>query len=270
MGLNRALLDVLDEMGEVGGYLSARGWAERNAGNLSVEVTEMLDRESLALAGAPLLAETIVHEELAGRAFLVTSTGGRFREIERRPERNVVLVRVTEDLVGYQVLWGGTGAACQATSEFVSHLKIHGLMRRRNLPQRAVLHTHPTEVIALSHMPLFCQAENLNRMLWGMHPEVKVVLPEGVGVAPYRLPGTVDLADATMDALVGHRLVVWEKHGCVAIGKTALDAFDLIDTVGKAAQIFFLCRSAGAEPTGLDSSQLDDIEEAFGRSEPTL
>jgi rhamnulose-1-phosphate aldolase len=217
-----------------------------------------------------MCSETIVYEELRGRSYLVTATGGRFREIARRPEKNLVLVRVNEEMDGYLVLWGGEGKFRQATSEFVSHLKIHGLLRHRGLPQKSVLHTHPTEVIALSHMPEFCSGDALNRMLWSMHPEVKVVLPEGLGFAPYRRPGTEDLADATMAALAGHRVVVWEKHGTVAIGENAIEAFDLIDTVGKGAQVFFLCRSVGAEPKGLDDAQLDDLEDAFGASEPTL
>jgi rhamnulose-1-phosphate aldolase len=170
---------------------------------------------------------------------------------------------------GYQILWGGEGQSRRGTSEFVSHLKIHGLLLQKGLPQRAVLHTHPTELIALSHMPEYCQAEALNRMLWSMHPEVKVVLPEGLGFAPYRTPGTEDLADATMTALAGHRLVVWEKHGCVAIGRDAIEAFDLIDTVGKGAEIFFLCRSVGREPKGLDDAQIEDLDGKFGPREPT-
>ncbi len=269
MNLNEHLLQVAGEMGEVGGYLYDRGWAERNAGNLSVDVSDIVEVGASDLERGPRLPETVVYEELRGRAFLVTATGGRFREIARRPESSLILVRVSDELDGYHVLWGGEGAQRKATSEFVSHLKVHGLLRRKGLPQRAVLHTHPTEVIALSHMPRFCRAETLSRMLWSMHPEVKVVLPEGLGFAPYRRPGTEDLADATMAALAGHRVVVWEKHGVVAIGRNPVEAFDLIDTVAKGAQIFFLCRSVGVEPTGLDDAQLADLDGAFGPPDPT-
>ena len=53
MQLNESIGAVLEQMGEVGAYLSARGWAERNAGNLSVEVTDLLDQGSLDLSGVP-------------------------------------------------------------------------------------------------------------------------------------------------------------------------------------------------------------------------
>ena len=94
-----------------------------------------------------------------------------------------------------------------------------------------------------------------------MHPELKMFLPEGVGLAPYRCPGTEELAEVTLTALQEHRIVLWEKHGCLATGADVMEAFDLIDMINKAAQIFLLGRCAGYEVQGLTESQIKELKE---------
>jgi len=79
------------------------------------------------------------------------------------------------------------------------------------------------------------------------------------------MPGSEELADETVAALGEHRIVLWQMHGCVAIGRDAVDAFDLIDTVSKAAAIYLLCRSAGHEPEGLGDAALEELRRTYGR-----
>jgi rhamnulose-1-phosphate aldolase len=255
---------VVGECGEVTATLWDRGWAERNAGNLSVDVTDLVAPSPRPGGESLFCKELVTYAELKNRVFLTTATGSRLREVGRRPERALLLTQVTNALDGYRVLWGGEGTERKATSEFVSHLKIHGFLRRSGLPAGTVLHTHPDPLIALTHLPRFRKEDALNRMLWSMHPEMKVFLPEGVGFAPYRVPGSEALADATLVALMKHRVVLWEKHGVVAVSKTLSGAFDLVDTVNKSAKIFFLCKSAGEDPEGLSEEQVRELEDAFG------
>ena len=40
---------VIDQIAEVTGYLWQKGWAERNGGNITVNVTEFIDEEMKAL-----------------------------------------------------------------------------------------------------------------------------------------------------------------------------------------------------------------------------
>ena len=39
---NKALKGVIRETAEIAGYLWQRGWAERNAGNISVNITDLM------------------------------------------------------------------------------------------------------------------------------------------------------------------------------------------------------------------------------------
>jgi rhamnulose-1-phosphate aldolase len=262
-GLGDALAGVARQMAEVGGYLWTKGWAERNAGNLSVDVTDLVSSEEPDPSRHPKLPAIIPEPRLAGRSFLITATGSRFREIADRAGRCLLLLRIDEALDGYRVLWGGDGRE-RPTSEFPAHLEVHGFLQKSASPYRAVVHTHPTHLIALTHLETFDREERLSQLLWAMHPEVKPVLADGVGFARYHCPGSQELAGATARVLSDHRLCVWEKHGCVALGRDVLEAFDLIDTANKAAEIYLLCRGAGYEPQGLSPEQLDELTRRFG------
>ena len=42
---NQALMAEIDRICEVAGYLWEKGWAERNGGNISVNITELLPKQ---------------------------------------------------------------------------------------------------------------------------------------------------------------------------------------------------------------------------------
>jgi rhamnulose-1-phosphate aldolase len=262
-----ALKPWLDEMVEVGAYLWQKGWAERNAGNVSVDVTA-------ALAGA---APGGIHREplaapcpsLGGHSLLVSGTGRRFRDLARGRPDSVCLIRIDDDGAGYQVVGGDPGAlATRPTSELPAHLGVHQSLLRRAAPERVVLHTHPTELIALTLLSGYGNDAAVNRALFSVHPEVKVTIPRGAGLAPYVLPGSEALARATVAALErDHQVVLWAKHGCLAVGASVVAAFDAIDTLNKAAQLVLLCRGAGQEPDGLGPEDLAELVRTFNLRE---
>jgi rhamnulose-1-phosphate aldolase len=260
--LDDELAAVARDMAEVGSHLWTRGWAERNAGNLSVDVTDLTRSVELDLSRHLEVPGAIPNPELAGRCFLITATGARLRELASPPSRGLLLVRIEDDLSGYRILWGGQRAD-RPTSEFPAHLEAHGFLRNSPTQYGAIVHTHPTHLIALTHFASLAREDDISKLLWSMHPELRMVLPDGVGFAPYRCPGSDALAAATVEALRHHRLCLWEKHGCVAVGRNVLEAFDLIDTANKAAEIYLLCRSAGQEPQGLSCEQLDELAREF-------
>jgi rhamnulose-1-phosphate aldolase len=249
---------VFADIAEIAALISQRGWAERNAGNVSVDVS---DNREIAGTGSWKQIDTIVpYPEVAGCSFLVTVTGARFRDVAKRPEEHVVVARIADDLSGYRILLpSGRDAGTLTTSEFPSHLGVHAYLRRTQPAKKAVLHTHPDCLLALTHIGRFASTETLSRLLWSMHPEMKIVMPDGVGVVPYCLPGSDDLAEATVKVLERHRLVLWEKHGCLAVGSDVFEAFDLIDTAEKSAKIFLMVRSAGFEADGLTDEQLNEL-----------
>ena len=258
----------IEEVKEVARFLWERGWAERNAGNISLDVTDRVPAAVEGLGRYPVTEIDQRYPGLSGCAFLVSGAGTRMRDLAREPAENACILRIGEGSSSYHRLWGGEGEACfRPTSELASHLRIHQSLRERQAPERAVVHTHPNELIALTQAAEYGTEAAINRVLWAMLPEVKIFLPEGVGLVPYQRPGSEELARATMEALGEHKVVLWEKHGCLAIGAGALEAFDLIDTVNKSAQIFLACKNAGLTPEGLTAAQLEELDKFFTQRE---
>ena len=260
------LTPVIDELMSVAGFLWHKGWAEVNAGNLSVDVTDLVDeRQACAISGKSV-ALPQSYPELAGRYFLVTGSGRRFRDVAVNAAEGSCILRISEGGNEYRLVWGGeAGPLFRPTSELPSHLRLHQDIRKNDAPERAVLHTHPLELIALTHVPEYKNEAAMNEAIWSVHCEMKVMLPKGVGLVPYTVPGSEALALATLAGFQrGFPVVLWEMHGAVAKAKSAMEAFDLIDIANKAASLLLMCRSAGVVPKGLSKEQQAELVSAFG------
>jgi rhamnulose-1-phosphate aldolase len=252
----------LDGVAGVAQLLWERGWAERNAGNLSYDVTGM-DVPGGPETGAPATPLGTAFPELAGRQLLVTAAGSRMRDVAREPDAWCGVLRFAEGGAAHTVVWHG-GAGFTPTSELPSHVAIHEALRRRRATARAVVHTHPTELLALSLEPGIGDEGRLDRLLWSLHPETVVVVPSGVAVLPYLMPGTVEQGSAAGRAMATRDVALWLKHGAVAVGEDFDAAFDLLDIVNKVARLHLLCRAAGIVPEGLSDVQVEELRRAYG------
>lgn len=259
--ITTALQQELDHVAEVAGYLWQKGWAERNAGNISINVTPFIIEEDKKL---PALASYELPRplpELANEIFYVTGTGRRMRDVAKNPLKQGSIVRIAADGKSYDII---AEENIKPTSELPSHLCIHRSFKQKGNGYRLVLHTHPTDLLAMTHIAELNQSEALTKVLWAMHPETFIVVPKGVGVVPYEVPGSLALADLTLQELDKHDFVAWEKHGFLGVGADLLETFDLIDTLSKSAQAYFYCRQAGFEPQGLTDQQIEGLVEPFG------
>jgi rhamnulose-1-phosphate aldolase len=248
-----ALERAIAQAAEVAGHLWERGWAERNAGNFSIDVTGDLPSWMPAADSYPAGSAPVPYPELAGRALWVSATGSRMRDLARAPQESCGLIRIASDGATFGVAWGPP--SFQPTSELATHLAVHAALRRNGASARAVLHSHPTELIALTHLPALTQ-ERLNRLLWSMTPETVVFAPDGVALIPYLPPGSAEVGAATAHAVQRHAIALWEKHGAIVVGDDLLAAFDLLDTINKSAALYLACRTAGFQPRGLTEQQI--------------
>jgi rhamnulose-1-phosphate aldolase len=259
--INSELKKQLDEIAEIAGYLWEKGWAERNAGNISINISDIIgdaNKNFPALSTYTLPRNMLA---LAGDFFYVTGTGKRMRDVAKNPLEQGSIVRVAADGHSYDVI---AEKDIKPTSELPSHFSIHVSFKEKGSKNKLVLHTHPTDLVALSHIPELKSSEAINQLLWGMHPETFIVVPRGIGLVGYEVPGTLDLADASLKLLNKHDIIIWEKHGVLAVGENLLDTFDLIDTLSKSAQIYAFAKSGGYSPEGLTQEQIEGLIEPFG------
>ena len=258
--LNQAVKTEIAKASETAKYLWQREWAERNGGNISINITDIVGNLPSHFEGFRFSKCDYYPREVAGLVFFAKGTGERLREFNR-PEETGCIVRFNDDASGYHILWGGRNLPdYRPTSEFISHVKIHLDKLTSQSGHRAVVHTHPIELICISHHPVLSKdEETLNNILWGMLPEVRFFVPRGIGITPYTLPGSEDLAEKTVNALRTRDVALWNKHGVVASGEDALVAFDYIDVANKGAKIYLQCLASGFTPIGLTEEEMNDL-----------
>lgn len=247
---------LLDELKEIAGYLWERGWSEKNAGNISILLPDTLEQEELEISHEIKFEQAL--SALSGKCFYITGSGRQIRDIAKDPLKNGVFIQINTIGDGY-LMHTEADTDILPSSELPTHLGIHNTIAQRGSDETVIMHTHATEIIALTHNSKMVSSEDINRILWGMHTETLVCIPKGVGLLPYILPGSQAIADATVKEFEKHDIVVWRKHGIFAIGKSISDTFDTIDIVCKAAKIWLQCKAAGFEPEGLSNKELDEL-----------
>lgn len=256
--------DLLHLMGEAGKRLSDIDATEGAAGNISVCLRWLVDpRNRFPLVETLDLPQPV--PELAGAAFLATGSGRRLREIADQPTANIGCVIVDEG--------GRTGKLYTSyhrlfqnlTSEFNSHVAVHyDQISASGTNFHAVIHAQPPHMTYLSHVPRYQDEMYLNQHLLRWQPETIVQLPEGIGLVPFRVPGSPDLMKATLESLRRHRIVIWAKHGVMARSDVSVKrAADRIEYAETSARYEYLNLMAGEIGEGLSTEEIRAICAAF-------
>ncbi len=228
------------EMCEATANMYRLGWDERNGGNISYmldekEVAEYLDLDKVKRT-IPLGFDATA---LIGKIFIVTGTGKYFKNVEKDPETNLGIIRIAKDGCTAELLWGYRIEGDRFTSELPAHLMSHIVRLGIDPEHRIVMHTHPTYTIAMNTV-CSIDEKDFTHKLWQSNTEAIVVFPDGVGVLPCMVCGTNEIGEATAEKMKSFRLVVWTNHGIYGTGKDMDEAFGLIETVEKTAQIYML------------------------------
>jgi L-fuculose-phosphate aldolase len=110
---------------------------------------------------------------------------------------------------------------------------------------KAIVHAHPITAVALTVAGLAA----INDLV----PEASVTLGD-VAVAPFATPGTDELPRALAPFLARHDVVLLERHGALALGRTLQEALDRMETLERVARIALLARLLGrCEPLGAEA-----------------
>ena len=205
-----------------------------------MNITDLVDddiRQMPAITEPIAIGEKLPH--LRGCYFFCKGTGKRMRDLARRPMDNGSIIRILDDCEHYEII---ADNPVMPTSELPSHLLVHDKQVETGSGYKATLHTHPIELVAMSHHRPFLKKDVLTR---------------------HELPGSVKLAEGTLNALADYDVVLWEKHGVFAKGTDIMDAFDQVDVLSKSAKIYIDSRAMGYEPEGMSDEQMKEMTRAF-------
>ena len=120
---NPALAADIAQVAEAAGYLWQKGWAERNGGNITVNITDKIDsalEHKDAIAGPFAIGRELPH--LKGCWFFCKGTNRRMRDLARWPMDNGSIIRITDDCAHYEIV---ADNPVMPTSELPSHLAVH-------------------------------------------------------------------------------------------------------------------------------------------------
>lgn len=229
--------EIITEITRIATEMYHHGWDERNSGNISI----LLNEDQLPENKKPLRKMTLNFKipeirQLAGKYFLVTGTGKYFKNMQYAPERDLGVIRISENGCEAELLWGFSDG-CTFTSELPAHLMGHISRMESDPENRVILHCHPSNILAMTFVHPLDERE-FTRTLWQMCTESMIIFPDGIGVLPWMLCGTDEIGIATAQKLKKSRIVVWAQHGIYASGRGLDETFGLIETAEKAAEIY--------------------------------
>ena len=214
-----------------------QGWHERNGGNLSYrlkeeEVEELKDSFDYD-AEWKEIGTTV--EDLKNEHFMVTGSGKYMRNVSLDFEDSVAIIRVNEDGTKYQIVFGLVNGG-RPTSELPTHLMNLEVLKHRDPEMRVVYHCHPANTIALTFL-LPCDDQIFTREIWEMMTECPIIFPKGIGTVEWMVPGGREIAVKTCEIMKTRDVAVWYHHGIFVTGHNFDEAFGLMHTVEKAAEM---------------------------------
>ena len=215
----------------------ALGWHERNGGNLSYRMkdAEVEEVKDLLNENAEWREIGTSVPDLANEYFMVTGSGKYFRNVELDFEDNVAIIRVNEDGTKYKIVYGLVNGG-KPTSELPTHLMNLEVLKKRDAGLCVVYHAHPANTVALTFvLPL--DEEVFTREIWEMETECPIVFPKGIGLVEWMVPGGRDIAIKTCEIMKTRDVAVWCHHGIFVTGHDFDEAFGLMHTVEKAAEM---------------------------------
>ena len=143
------------------------------------------------------------------------------------------------DIAG-QVIKGG-----QPSSEIAMHIMVY----QRRPDVQAVVHAHPSSVVAVSLAGLSLMEPYL--------PEIVMTLGE-IPTASFAAPSTDEGAQAVRDLILDHDAIILDRHGSLTVGKTLWDAYWKLEQLDFAARVVIEAKRIGQMKT-LTSDELERV-----------
>lgn len=237
------------------------GWTPGGGGNVSylLDDAEVAELGYVPGSGRRIAMESIP-DGVRGRYILVTATGSFFRELRDDPDHLLGIIHIPTSGDYYEICRGLEGS--RPTGELDSHLAAHATRLAVDPTQRVVMHNHTPHVLEMTHVaPL--DERDFTLDIWRMIPEAVLFLPEGIGLVPWCVPCTQDMATLTLDSMRTHRIVVWQYHGLFATGSSMHELFGLLELIDMCCETWMAAEACPSRHPGISDEGLRGICERF-------
>ncbi len=153
------------------------------------------------------------------------------------------------------VVVDGSGRVVRGAGRASTELRMHLAAFAARPDVAAIVHAHPITAVALTVAGVPPPDD--------LVPEAAVTLGR-IAVAPFATPGTDEVPASLAPLLPDHDVLLLERHGALALGRTLAEAFDRMETLERVARVALVARLLGrCEP--LPAYALDDVLAAAGR-----
>jgi L-fuculose-phosphate aldolase len=143
------------------------------------------------------------------------------------------------------VVVDATGAVAGGRGRPSTEVRMHLAAYAPRPDVGALVHAHPITAVALTVAGVPPPTD--------LVPEAAVTLGP-IAVAPFATPGTDEVPAALAPCWSGHDVVLLERHGAVALGRTLAEAFERMETLERVCRIALAARLAGrCEPLPADA-----------------
>lgn len=251
--------NIISDIVRVANFLDKKGWAEGFAGNISLWLTEeQKEQMDIKSVNSPweLLPSPV--PKMAGQVIIVSASGASMGSLGDSVQKKLGIIELDGDGLSYRILAGFENGS-RPTSELITHVKVLAV---RGGKQRVVIHTHATNLITMG-LSVDLNSESFSKLLWGVNAESMYFFPDGIGICPWAIPGSVTLGDSTAELIKNHRIILWPAHGIIATGEDLNKTIGLIDVADKAAGIYCNLVSMKSRKNLLSDEQLNILANTF-------
>jgi len=135
-----------------------------------------------------------------------------------------------------------------------SETPMHTIFYRERRDVAAVVHTHApyASVFAISGQPVPMVVT-----------ESALCIGGPVQVAPYKRPGTDELAQTVLDSMAGGVSVLLAQHGMIAVGPDLHAAYATTIATEVSARLTWMARSAGMAPITIEQGEVSDLRQLY-------
>ncbi len=261
------LEQLLIEIGEVGSWLAQMKGCEGAAGNISICMGWEVDGSDYFPLSQPIELPFFA-PDMAGKSILITGSGTRLRDLLKDPYSNMGLLRIQKQGKKALLFTNPRQNFKHLTSEFNTHLSLHQRAFADGKANfNAVVHAQPLHLTYLTNIPEYQDSLQFSRAICRWQPEMLLVFPRGIAFLPFEVPNSEALMSATKSVDGAHNLIVWAKHGVIAISNQSVTkALDLIEYAETGARYEYLNQVNHDRAGGLSGDEIEEICAHFGIS----